>query len=88
MIMNTFMLTIASPDGNKYSDQAQMLTARGVDGDLAILAGHIPFITALKPCDCKVVLPDETEKLGTVDGGLLTVSEKGVTLLSGSFEWK
>ena len=31
MIMNTFMLTIASPDGNKYSDQAQMLTAGGID---------------------------------------------------------
>ena len=33
-------------------------------------------------------LPDETEKIGAVDGGLLTVSEKGVTLLSGSFQWK
>lgn len=86
--MNTFKLTIASPDGNKFLDQAQMLTARGVDGDLAILAGHIPFITALKPCVCKIVLADETEKCGTIDGGLLTVSENGVTLLSGSFEWK
>ncbi len=86
--MNTFKLTIASPDGNKFSDEAQMLTVRGIDGDLAIMAGHIPLITALQPCDCKVTLPDETEKLGTVDGGLLTVSEKGVTLLSGSFRWK
>ena len=79
--MNTFKLTIASPDGNKFSDEAQMLTVRGIDGDLAI-------ITALQPCDCKVVLPDDTEKIGAVDGGLLTVSEKGVTLLSGSFQWK
>ncbi len=86
--MNTFKLTIASPDGNKFSDEAQMLIVRGIDGDLAIMAGHIPFITALQPCDCKVTLPDETERLGTVDGGLLTVSEKGVTLLSGSFRWK
>ena len=86
--MNTFKLTIASPDGNKFSDEAQMLTARGIDGDFAILAGHIPFITTLQPCECKVVLPDASEKIGVVDGGLLTVSEKGVTLLSGSFEWK
>ena len=86
--MNTFKLTIASPDGNKFSDEAQMLTARGIDGDFAILAGHIPFITTLQPCECKVVLPDSSKKIGVVDGGLLTVSEKGVTLLSGSFEWK
>ena len=86
--MNTFKLTIASPDGNRFSDEAQMLTARGIDGDFAILAGHIPFITTLQPCECKVVLPDSSEKIGVVDGGLLTVSENGVTLLSGSFEWK
>ena len=55
--MNTFKLTIASPDGNKFSDEAQMLTVRGIEGDLAIMAGHIPFITALQPCDCKIVLP-------------------------------
>lgn len=60
--MNTFKLTIASPDGNKFSDEAQMLTVRGIEGDLAIMAGHIPFITALQPCDCKIVLPDGTEK--------------------------
>ena len=77
--MSTFKLTIASPDGNKFSDEAQMLTVRGIEGDLAIMAGHIPFITALQPCDCKIVLPDGTEK---------TVSEKGATLLSGSFQWK
>ena len=86
--MNTFKLTIASPDGNRFSDEAQMLTVRGIEGDLAIMAGHIPCITALQPCDCKVVLPDGTEKIGAVDGGLLTVSEKGATLLSGSFQWK
>lgn len=86
--MNTFKLTIASPDGNKFADSAQMITARGIDGDLAIMAGHIPFVTALQPCECKVVLPDDSEKIGLIDGGLLTVSENGVTLLSGSFEWK
>lgn len=86
--MNTFKLTITSPDGNKFSDQAQMLTVRGIDGDLAILAGHAPFITALQPCECKIIMQDDSEKKGAVDGGLLTVSENGVTLLSGSFNWK
>ena len=86
--MSTFLLNITSPDGKMFEGEAQMVTARGVEGDLAILAGHIPFITALQPCDCKVVLEDGTEKLGTADGGLLTVTPEKVTLLSGSFQWK
>ena len=86
--MNTFKLTISSPDGNKFDGEVQMLAVRGIEGELAILAGHIPFVTTLKPCDCKVTLPDGNVKIGTVESGLLTVSAEKTTLLSGSFMWK
>ena len=46
-----------------------MLTLRGADGDLAILAGHIPFITSVQPCDCKIELEDGSEKIGHTHGG-------------------
>ena len=83
--MNTFKLTVASPDGNVFDGDAEMLVVRGALGELAVMAGHIPFVTTVKPCDCKIVLPDENEILGHVDGGILTVAENKVTLLSGSF---
>lgn len=86
--MNTFLLNITSPDGKMFSGDVQMVTARGIEGDLAILAGHIPFVTTLKPCDCKIIAEDGSEKVGTADGGILTVSPEKVTLLSGSFQWK
>ncbi len=86
--MNTFRLTVATPDGNRFQGDAAMLTLRGSEGDLAILAGHIPFITSVKPGECTVVLPDDTERIGEVEGGLLTVSAEETTLLSGSFRWK
>lgn len=84
--MRTFLLNISTPDGSAFSGQAVMLTVRGLEGDLAVLAGHVPFITSVKPCNVKVVLPDGTEKIGHSDGGLLTVGTDGVTLL-GSFKW-
>ncbi|MBP9988054.1 MAG: F0F1 ATP synthase subunit epsilon [Ruminococcus sp.] len=86
--MNTFKLIIASPDGNKFDDEVEMLVVRGISGELAVLAGHIPFVTTLQPCDCKIVLSDGSEKIGTTDGGLLTVSAEKTTLMSGSFSWK
>ncbi len=86
--MSTFKLVVSTPDGNKFKGDAVKLSLRGSEGDLAVLAGHIPFITSVKPCDCRIELEDGSEKVGHTDGGLLTVSNESTTLLSGSFSWK
>ena len=86
--MKTFPLTIASPDGNLFDQPVVRLILRGTEGELAVMAGHIPFITAVRPGDCRVELEDGSEKLGRLDGGLLPVAEDRVTLLSGSFVWQ
>ena len=86
--MNTFTLTVATPDGNRFCDEAVGLFVRGTEGDLAVLAGHTPFITAVQAGECRIELPDDTERTAQVDGGLLTVSPERVTLLSGTFRWE
>ena len=86
--MKTFDLVISSPDGNIFEGQIVSIIVRGVSGELAVLAGHIPFVTSLKPCDCKIEFEDGTEKTGMVDGGLLSVTKEKTTLFSGSFQWK
>ena len=86
--MNTFKLTVASPDGNKFSGEIVKLDVRGTEGELAIMAGHIPFVTPVVPCDCSIELENGGIKTGHTDGGILTVSSDKVTLLSGSFQFK
>ena len=86
--MNTFELKIATPDGNLYEGPAAQLLLRGSEGDLAILAGHISFATAVQPGTVKLTLEDGTERLGHTEGGLLTVGAESVTLLSSSFVWQ
>ena len=85
--MNTFHLTISTPDGNLFDGAAAALFLRGAEGDLAILAGHIPFVTTVQVGNCRVELEDGSEKSGHTDGGILSVSHEGVTLLSGTFHW-
>lgn len=85
--MKTFNLTVASPLGNLFDGEAIMLTVRGIEGELAVMAGHASFMTTVKPCDCKIVFPDETERSAHVDGGILTVADNKATLLSGTFSW-
>ena len=86
--MNSFKLTVSSPNGNVWEGDAVFLSLRGICGDLAIMANHVPFITPVKPCNVKIQLQDESEIHGKLQDGLLTVSENCVTLLTGSFEFE
>lgn len=88
--MKTFKLQIAAPDGMRYDGEAFQLSVRGIEGELAILAGHIPFVTALASGECRVYCdPESPDKVrrATCSGGMLMVSDSCVRLLSSDFKW-
>ena len=85
--MNTFRLIVSSPDGNVFDGDVVMLSVRGIAGELAVMAGHVPFVTTVVPSECKIELDDDSTRVGRTDGGLLTVTRDTVTLLSGSFRF-
>lgn len=85
--MKTYPLTVASPDGNLFKGDVEQLILRGSEGDLAVMAGHIPFMTAVRPGLCRILQADGTEKTAQTEGGLLSVAPDAVTLLSESFRW-
>ena len=51
--MKTFLLNISSPDGKLFSGQVVSLIVRGVEGEFAVLAEHVPFITNVVPGKCR-----------------------------------
>ena len=85
--MSTFHLTVSSPDGNKFDGEVFKFDVRGVEGELAIMAGHIPFITSVIKAPCTIWLDEDKKKTAVSDGGLLTVDTDRVTFISGSFEF-
>ena len=86
--MRTFPLLISSPDGDLFRGDAQMLIVRGTEGDLAVMAGHVPFVTAILRGNCVVVPEDGTRKTGTIEEGILTVDAERTTVLTSGIEWK
>ena len=82
--MKSFRLTVSTPDGNLFEGDIVSISLRGVSGELAIMAGHIPFVTSVKPCRCKVLLEDDSEMIFSTEGGILSVSSEGVRLMSGT----
>ncbi|MBR5311521.1 MAG: F0F1 ATP synthase subunit epsilon [Clostridia bacterium] len=85
--MNTFKLQIAAPDGMRYDGDAVQISVRGIEGDLAVMAGHIPFVTALKSGECRVYTDEKTIRRANCSGGMLMVSKDCVRLLSSDFTW-
>ena len=80
--MKTFLLNISSPDGQVFSGQVVSLIVRGVEGEFAVLADHVPFITNVRPGKCVVEFGDGTVKEGQTEGGMITVGKDEVTFLT------
>ncbi|MBR5539923.1 MAG: hypothetical protein IKU56_00895 [Clostridia bacterium] len=85
--MNTFRLTVSSPDGNVFSGEIVKLDVRGTEGELAVMAGHVPFVTSVVGGPCVVWVDADTKKTATVNGGLLSVDANEVTFLAGPFRF-
>ena len=85
--MKTFALKITSPEGDLFSGEAVKLSLRGTEGEFAVMAGHVPFATAIVPCKCRMELESGEEKNAQTDGGLITVTSEKVLFLSGNFAW-
>ncbi len=83
--MKSFHLTVSTPDGNLFDGECLKLSVRGEEGSLAVMAGHIPFVSAVVSGECSILLPDDSELFGTVDGGVLAVDLTNTTLIAGSF---
>ena len=67
--MKDYTLKISTPDGDAFSGSALSLSVRGTEGELGILAGHAPFVTAVVPCRCRLIEADGTEHSFSCGGG-------------------
>lgn len=85
--MATFPLRIGTPDGLQFEGDVERVMCRSITGDLAILAGHCNYVTALGMGEAYVVLPDGTKKTAACIGGMLSVMDGSCHLLATTWEW-
>ena len=83
--MKSFKLIVSTPNGNALEKEIIMLSVRGTEGSLAVMAGHIPFITTTKAGEVKVKTQTD-EKIYKASEGVLTVTKENATLLCTTFE--
>lgn len=86
--MRTFPLRIGTPDGLLFEGEAERVICRSITGDLAVLAGHCNFCTALGMGEACVVMADGTRRSAACIGGMLSVMNGTCRLLATTWEWK
>ena len=83
--MPTIHVDIVSAEGEIYSGDAEMVIAPAKMGDVGIAPRHAPLMTALRPGEVRVQVPEQNEELFFyVTGGLLEVQPHLVTVLADS----
>ncbi|HIV67967.1 MAG TPA: ATP synthase F1 subunit epsilon [Candidatus Butyricicoccus stercorigallinarum] len=85
--MRLFHLRIVTADGLYFDGEAQRVIARTIDGDVCILAGHIPYLTALGMGECRVTGSSGETRRAACIGGMLSVQGDEVNLVATTFEW-
>lgn len=78
----TMHLDIASTEARIFSGRVESLVATGTLGDLGILPGHAPLLTALVPGPVRLVTQEGEEKIFYVSGGFLEVQPGVVNILA------
>lgn len=86
--MATFPLRIGTPDGLLFEDEVARVVCRSITGDLAILARHINFCTALGMGEAHIVYEDGTRRDAACIGGMLSMLDGTCHLLATTWEWK
>ena len=84
--MTEFPLKIVTPDGVCFDGLAEELVVRSVTGDVAILARHTDYVTALGMGPALIVAKGQRRTAACI-GGMLSVVNGNATLLPTTFEW-
>ena len=85
--MATFRLQVVSMDGLEYDGEVQRIKLRTIHGDLAILARHMNYVTAIGMGTATVVMEDGTERKAACIGGMLSMMNNLCRVIPTTWEW-
>lgn len=83
--MNTISVEIVTPERKVYGEEANMVIVTGVEGELGILPGHIPFVTPLQIAPVTIKRDGKLDIIA-VHGGFVEVRAGKVVILAESAE--
>src|SRR6202011_2701306 len=79
--MSTLRLEIVTPETKAYSEDVEMVTLPGSEGELGIYPQHVPVLTTLKPGELRI-LKNGLETVMAVGEGFVEITGEAVSILT------
>ncbi len=77
----TLRLEIVTPDATAYSEDVEMVTLPGAEGELGVYPNHVPLLTTLHPGELRV-LKGGRESFLAVGEGFVEIRGDSVSVLT------
>ena len=74
-------LVVVTPEGKTFDSDVEQVVMPGVEGQLGILPGHVPLLTAIQPGEVDLKAGSRGDELA-VGGGFAEVTGDRVTILT------
>ena len=78
---NTLLLQIVTPEAQTFSDQVEMVTLPGSEGEMGVYPNHVPLMTQLVPGEI-VVRKDGLDFFLAVGEGFVEITGQRVAILT------
>lgn len=79
--MATLKLEIVTPEAKIYSEDVDMVTLPGTEGELGVYPKHVPVMTTLKPGELRAI-KDGRETAMAVGEGFVEIKADAVSVLT------
>jgi F-type H+-transporting ATPase subunit epsilon len=83
-----FPVQLVSPEHILFDGEAEMVVCRPVEGAIAFLNGHVPYLGALADDEVRIILPGDGEAAAAVHGGFVQMTGDHLVVLSDLAELK
>lgn len=82
----TFKFEVVTPEKVFYSNDVDMIIFNREDGEMGVMADHMPMVVAVDVGMLKIV-KDGMYKFAAISEGFIQITDKGVTAIVDAAEW-
>ena len=82
----TFKFEVVTPEKVFYSSDVDMIIFNREDGEMGVMADHIPMVVAVDVGMLKII-KDGMYKFAAISEGFIQITDKGVTAIVDAAEW-
>ncbi|HOY37946.1 MAG: F0F1 ATP synthase subunit epsilon [Bacteroidales bacterium] len=75
-------VTLLTPEKTLFEGQATFVEVPGAKGRFQMLDHHAPIVSILSAGKVRIVLPDNSEKLFDIQGGVIELKNDIITILA------